>query len=184
VTELLKSVTGAKSAHIIACDQRWKKAPILEFDEATPKGLPCGIDLPIDEMDLSKPRVGGAKGRANFRSARSVHIGYSPKEAGTMIRYNRRDIYEAAADIIAAEDEPSVEGKNIMVVDMRFSVWRPLKTVGRDPISVCDPNSIVPKRYLVEVFNKQPGENGDFLGGVYILKRNYTKEQKWYWIRK
>jgi hypothetical protein len=55
VKELLKSVRGAKSIHIIAYDQRRKKAPILEVDEIRPKGLPCGIDLPIHEMDLSKP---------------------------------------------------------------------------------------------------------------------------------
>jgi hypothetical protein len=60
VKELLKSVTGSKSVHIIACDQRRKKAPILEVNEIRPKGLPCGIDFPIHEMDLSKPRVGGA----------------------------------------------------------------------------------------------------------------------------
>jgi hypothetical protein len=167
VKELLKSITGAKSVHIIACDQRRKKAPTLEVDEVRPKGLPCGIDLPIHEMDLSKPRVGGAKSGANFGPARSVHIDYSPKGAGTMIRYNRKDIAEAAKDIIAAEDEAAASkteynGRRYGL----FSVWRPLKTVGRDPISVCDPNSIVPKRDLVEFFNKQPGENGDFLGGV------------------
>jgi len=184
VKELLKTVTGAKSVHIIACDQRRKKAPILEADEVRPKDLPCGIDLPIHEMDLSKPRVGGAKSGANFDPARSAHIDYSPKRAGTMIRHNRRDIAEAPKDVIVAEDEAAAlkteyNGRRYAL----FSVWRPLKTMGRDPISVCDPNSIVPKRDLVEFFNKQPGENGDFISGLHILKGNHAKEQRWYWIR-
>lgn len=101
-----------------------------------------------------------------------------------MIRCNRRDIAEAAADIIAAEDEAAVEGKEYNGRRYTlFSVWRPLKTVGRDPISVCDPNSIVPKRDLVEFFNKQPGENGDFISGLHMLRGNHAKGQKWYWIR-
>jgi hypothetical protein len=86
-----------------------------------------------------------------------------------MIRCNRRDIAEAAADIIAAEDEAAVEGKEYNGRRYAlFSVWRPLKTVGRDPISVCDSNSIVPKRDLVEFFNKHAGGMEIFLAGSYV----------------
>jgi hypothetical protein len=110
-------------------------------------------------MDLSKPYVGGIKPDQKVGPARAVHVDFSPKGAGKMLRCLRQDILDGVGDIIEAEDR--LKGKNdgneipeSMEYDGRryafYSIWRPLKTVKRDPIAVCDGTSIDRERDLVE----------------------------------
>jgi GA4 desaturase len=113
-----------------------------------------------------------------------VHIDSSPDGARQTLRNKRKDIVEEARDIVEAEDEALAAGQPY---DGRryamYSVWRPLKTVKRDPIIMCDPNSIDVKRDLVESRNKSPGVKGDYLSGVSMLQLGNAEKQKWYWIR-
>ena len=84
-----------------------------------------------------------------------MHIDYSPDGARQILRNVRSDVREGAKDIIEAEDKAVAEGKDVSDYEGRrygmFSVWRPLKKVLRDPVAVCDPNSIDFDRDLVEL---------------------------------
>ena len=137
-------------------------------DEPEPRGL----KVDVSKLDLSKTMVGdiwNPKSRAG--PARTVHIDFSPHGARQNISNKRMDILEEARDIIVAEDVAiaaglSYEGRRYGI----YSVWRPLKTAKRDPLIMCDPNSIEVKRDLVESMNKSPGVKGDFLNGLYMMR--------------
>lgn len=110
----------------------------------------CGVKFDLATMDLSKPYVGGITENQKIGPARAVHIDYSPAGAGKVLRNLRHDITQAVGDIIEAEDGmkegDDYEGRRYAL----YSIWRPLKTVKRDPIAVCDGRSIDPDADLIE----------------------------------
>ena len=189
VIELVKSVTGAKKCFIISSSLRQKEAepaPRTEAEKAAdPPAEPerCGFDVDIENTDLSKPMIVG-NGRIRAGPARSVHVDYSPYGARQMIRHLRRDITEEMQDIIDAEDEAAATGEEYTGRRYAlYSIWRPLKPVVRDPLAICDPNTINPRRDLAEHTNKQPGMNGDYLAAINMLSGRHAATQKWYWIK-
>ncbi|KAG4419054.1 hypothetical protein IFR04_007830 [Cadophora malorum] len=189
--DILKSVTGAKTVHVLGLGMRLKEAdpdtkPLRERDTNAPPER-CGIDLPVKSMDMTVPYMGGYEGGNKIGPARSVHIDYSPDGARQILRHVRRDVIADTKDIVEAEDAAVTAGQDIALYSGRryamFSVWRALKKVERDPVAVCDPNSIDFDRDLVEHVNKQPGdEQGDYLAGLSMLKGDHAESQKWYWI--
>lgn len=191
IKEILKSVTGATTVHVLGLGMRLKESdpdakPLRESDTNAPPER-CGIALPIKEMDMTKPYMGGYTGKDQVGPARSVHIDYSPNGARQILRNVRGDVIESATDIIEAEDAAVAAGNDIAYYDGRrygmFSVWRPLRKVVRDPVAVCDPNTIDFKRDLAEHINKQPSDTkGDYLAGLSMLRGDHSDEQRWYWI--
>jgi GA4 desaturase len=116
----------------------------------------CGIKFGLSTFDLTKPYVGGIKSDQKVGPARAVHIDFSPKGAGKMLRCLREDIREETGDIIAAEDKM---GNRVVYEGRRYalySIWRPLRTVRRDPIAVCDARTIDRERDLIEHVYKVP----------------------------
>jgi len=114
---------------------------------------------------------------------RSVHVDCSPTGARNWLRNKRYDIIEEGKDIIAAEDKAlatgeGYEGRRYAI----YSIWRPLKTVKRDSLIVCDIQSLE-KEGLVESVNKQPGVHGDFLSGVVMISDERNEKLRWFWIR-
>ncbi|KUJ22860.1 uncharacterized protein LY89DRAFT_777884 [Mollisia scopiformis] len=190
IQDIIKSATGAKTVHVLGLGLRMKEPDpdTITLRERDPNAPPerCGIDLKATEMDLTKPYMGGYTGKDKIGPARSVHIDYSPDGARQILRNVRGDVIESAKDIIEAEDAAAAAGKDIAQYDGRrygmFSVWRPLKKVTRDPVAVCDPNSIDFERDLAEHINKQPSDGGDYLAGLSMLRGNYADTQKWHWI--
>ena len=191
IKELLKNVTGAKEVFVLGLGMRLKEAdpdtvPIRERDpNAEPER--CGIDLPISEMDMTKPYLGGYDTQNKIGPARSVHIDYSPDGARQILRNVRGDVISEAQDIIEAEDAAVAAGKDISFYEGRrygmFSVWRPLRKVQRDPVAVCDPKSIDAEKDLAEHVNKQPSDTkGDYLAGLSMLRGDRAGTQQWYWI--
>jgi hypothetical protein len=74
---------------------------------------------------------------------RSVHIDYAPESARIMLRNFNPEVWEATKDIIEAEDDAAAFGTEYKGRRYAFlGVWRPLKTVTKDSLSVCDPNAI------------------------------------------
>ncbi len=191
IKEILKSATGAKTVHVLGLGMRLKEAdpdtkPLRERDPNAPPER-CGIALPVKELDMTIPYMGGYTGKDQVGPARSVHIDYSPNGARQILRNVRSDVIESAADIIEAEDAAILAGKDIAHYDGRrygmFSVWRPLRKVVRDPVAVCDPSTIDFERDLVEHINKQPSATkGDYLAGLSMLRGDRAEEQSWYWI--
>jgi len=185
VKELMKRETGARSVHIISSYLRLKKVGPVEDLGPNVKdpNEPCGIEFP-EEMDLSKPIIGGISEGAKMGPVRYAHIDYSPRGAAAMLRHTRQDILEDARDIVAAEDQAALlKAEYSGPKYAYYSVWRPLKTVVRDPLCVCDPTSIDPEKDLMEAFNKQVGESGDFIASYYFLQGTRAQQQKWYYIK-
>lgn len=190
IKDILLKATGASEVHVLGLGMRLKEAdpdtiPVSERDPSLPPEK-CGIDLKVKEMDMSVPYMGGYGKVDAIGPARSIHIDYSPDGARQIIRNVRADVRESAKDIIAAEDAAVEAGKNILDYGGRrygmFSVWRPLRKVGRDPVAICDPGTIDFDEDLVEHVNKQPSDQGDYLAGLWMLKGDRAESQKWYWI--
>ncbi|KAE8441333.1 hypothetical protein EG329_005482 [Mollisiaceae sp. DMI_Dod_QoI] len=190
VKDILKSVTGAKIVHVLGMGMRLKQPdpdtiPLRDRDPNAPPER-CGIDLKVKGIDMTKPYMGGWTEKDQVGPARSVHIDYSPDGARQILRNVRGDVIESAKDIIEAEDAAVAAGKDIAHYDGRryamFSVWRPLRKVTRDPVAVCDPNSIDFERDLVEHINKQPSDKGDYLAGLSMLRGSHADTQKWHYI--
>jgi hypothetical protein len=110
-----------------------------------------------------------------------MHIDYSPDGARQILRNVRANIFEEARDIIEAEDAASVpveyKGRRYAF----YSVWRPLRTVRRDPLIVLGPASFNAKQELVEFANKQPGVNGAFIASLHMLKGDNADSHRWYY---
>lgn len=127
-------------------------------------------------MDLTKPYVGGNRPEQKVGPARAVHIDFSPKGARKMLRCLRKDILEGTGDIIASEDAMGGNGEGKDYVGRRYalySVWRPLRTVKRDPIAVCDGRSIDYDQDLIEHVYKVPTPLDPSLS-PFKTKRNET----------
>lgn len=191
IKEILKSVTGAKTVHVLGLGMRLKEAdpdtkPLRERDpNAEPER--CGIDLPVNSMDMTVPYMGGYGCGDKIGPARSVHIDYSPDGARQILRHVRADVIANTKDIVEAEDAAVAAEKDIALYAGRryamFSVWRALKKVDRDPVAICDPNTIDFQRDLVEHVNKQPSDSHeDYLAGLSMLKGDRAESQNWLWI--
>jgi hypothetical protein len=57
-----------------------------------------------------------------------------------------------------------------------------LKKVERDPLAICDQNTIDMEKDLAEHITKQPSDIEDHFPGLSMLRGNNAKSQKWYWI--
>jgi hypothetical protein len=87
-------------------------------------------------------------------------------------------------DIIEAEDEAAASGAEYNGRRYAFySVWRPLKMVTKDPLAVCDPNTIDRERDLGYQPLKRPSLKGDYIAGVASVSGARAQSQKWYWIK-
>jgi hypothetical protein len=136
-------------------------------------------------MDLTKLMLSDVRDPSKrVGPARSVHIDFSPQGATGLLRHKSQDIISEARDIIEAEDKALAsgnpyEGRRYAI----YNIWRPLKTVRKDPLILCDPGSIDRGRDLIEFVNEYPSINGDFLNGLYMLSGFHAEQQKWFWIR-
>ena len=134
------------------------------------------------------PKFGGAS------PAPKIHLDYSPDGARTHIRCFHPGLTEAAKRVIEIEDRLEAEGKSLRDYKASsaprwalYSIWRPLKTVKRDPLALGDQRTFQPEDYL-EVKIKMPylGREGTDLDGKTHETRSYlarwSQGQEWYWI--
>ena len=179
VISLVKFVTGAKDVLIITNSLRSKEVVPRAKDTKVP---PVAN---VSRWDMKKPMISGL-GDQNSRltPVRSVHIDYTPESARIILRNFNPAVWEAAKDIIEAEDDAAASGAEYKGRRYAFlSIWRPLRTVTRDPLAVCDPNTIDPERDLVYHPFKRPSLKGDYLAGPTFLNGTRAQSQKWYWIK-
>ena len=114
-------------------------------------------------------------------SARQAHLVYFTEGVWSEIRHCRTDSLREAADIITAEAavlNSAYSGRRYAV----YSVWRPWKTVARDPLAICDYYSIDWERDLFRCAIKRPGISGAHLSDTLLLNWERAVEQRWYWI--
>jgi hypothetical protein len=109
---------------------------------------------------------------------------YSPNGSRQIIQSVRSDVIKSAANIIKAEDAAVAAGKDVTFYEAqqyrKFSIWRPLKKVERNPLAIYNPNTIDMEKNLAEHINKQPSNIKDHFPGLSMLRGNNTKSQKWY----
>lgn len=136
IEALLKEVTGGKS---VLTDQVVMRNTIhTEVD-----GLARKEDK--EEMDAF-PKMVGTKAGAGGSPAPKVHLDYAPAGARTHLRKYHDKTAAFASEIIQAEEKLLAAGiPDSEIKDhyegprwAMFSVWRPLKTVKRDPLALSD----------------------------------------------
>ncbi|KAE9378823.1 hypothetical protein N431DRAFT_327769 [Stipitochalara longipes BDJ] len=179
VISLVKSVTGAKDVVIITTSVRSK-------DVVPPvKGAKRAPAADVSKWDMKGPMMSGlGDENSRLQPLRLVHIDYNAESARIMLRNFNPEVWGAAKDVIEAEDEAEASGTEYKGRRYAFySVWRPLKLVTKDPLAVCDPNSIDRERDLEYGSLKRPSLKGDYVAGISMVKGAKAESQKWYWIK-
>ena len=117
---------------------------------------------------------------ASLEPARGAHIDYSVLGLQRTARYCRHDIRTAAREALAAEDAGEAVPRYAA-----YSVWRPVQTVKKDPLAVCDWRS-VDKPDLCKMTYRALSDSNE--GGEYIMEAysadppKQPNKQRWYWM--
>lgn len=117
--------------------------------------------------------------------ARPAHVDYTPVGLASTIRARRRDISEMAKEVIEAEDARD-RGEDVIVPRYAaYSVWRPIKTVKRDPLVVCDYRSLDKddlSRHQYRALGEQ-NESGEYMMEYWsVAPPKDVTQPRWYWM--
>ncbi|KAF2803550.1 uncharacterized protein BDZ99DRAFT_503170 [Mytilinidion resinicola] len=143
IEKLACEVTGGKRAVVMDASFRLKPADDqIQLDWYRRRG-----DAIDDQVALLPKNVTAVYGRevgAAIEPARQAHIDYTCQGMRDTARYRRQDIYDMCKKTMEAEDAVARGEKHSKEVPRyaAFSAWRPLSTVRRDPIAVCDSRSV------------------------------------------
>ena len=159
VEELVKNITGCKSTLVESAVLR--NNVHSEVDSLSKQ--PSGADFSDDDAGPC-PRMIGFSSAGGASPAPKVHLDFSPQGARTHIRKYHRDLALAAKPVIRAENRllksgvkwdelknhyhQSGEGVGGIPRFAMFSVWRPLKTVHRDPLALSSCASFPTSDYI------------------------------------
>lgn len=112
--------------------------------------------------------------------ARMAHSDYTVKGIQDSVRYCRKDIHDAGKEALQAEDRKDAHVPRYAA----YSVWRPIRTVKKDPIAACDWRTIDKQHELDNVYYRASSgltESGDYLmTGLIGLPPQHPVKQKWY----
>ena len=147
VEDLVKRVTGCKSTVVESAVLR--NTLHTEVDALSKE--PSGADFSHDDVGPC-PRMMGFSSAGGASPAPKVHLDFSPLGARTHIRKYHRNVALAAEPVIQAENRllksgvnwdelkdhyrGTGEGDDGVPRFALFSIWRPLRTVNRDPIGL------------------------------------------------
>lgn len=157
IQELVQTVLGVKEVIVMVAGKRVGKDKPEEF--RAPTGLK---GVPLKQTDGERPpqvTAADAKSKAALLAAAPVrvpHIDFTPLGARQTIRHQTKQIKDAAADVIAHEDAivrdecftAAMPDANAIIHEKynkdgmlgpryaAYSIWRPLRKVGRDPITI------------------------------------------------
>ncbi|RMZ66297.1 GA4 desaturase [Pyrenophora seminiperda CCB06] len=124
--------------------------------------------------------VAGSQGTTATGPVGKAHIDLTLQGMRNTVRFARKDIAEWAQDILRAEDAGRPAPRYAI-----YSAWRPLRTVERDPMTVCDYRTVDPNA-LIPVPIRFPSELiGEFTAHSANLRRpasDETNMQKWFWL--
>ncbi|EXJ71369.1 uncharacterized protein A1O5_05176 [Cladophialophora psammophila CBS 110553] len=208
VQELVETVTGCKTAIVNNVAFRRKKAREYDADRTFyhPRGgeldkmisaLPS--DRPMSRLTpsfffsgiiLIEPEacsdyvlldtvVSPQEPERSLEPARALHVDYTLKGLRDTIKYCRADFAEAGAEAIKAH-EAGNRGPRVAA----YSVWRPLKTVKRDPIAVLNWKSPGNIHNDLHTFDyRAKGFQGEYLLEAYTISRPQKREDhEWYYV--
>ncbi|KAF4994482.1 hypothetical protein FGRMN_5752 [Fusarium graminum] len=193
VKESILKLTGASRVFITNSIVRRGDAPVKKPGNGTAPVTTNDKDkkgVPDDYKASDETRPTHLASSDNSRPARGAHIDYTPVGARRSIRRWRPDISKAAleAGIIEAEDKICVEAQvdaedkaSNAIIDAKYnadgklgpryaaySVWRPMRTVTRDPLAMA-PRWSFPKGGALGFLGYEsrmlaaPSMGGDFL---------------------
>ncbi|USW59777.1 Putative hydroxylase/desaturase AsaB [Septoria linicola] len=136
----------------------------------------------------SQPRNGilvNRKGDYTDEPIRHAHCDITLDSARGALRYCRKIVKEAAMPVLELEDARS-EGAAVKIPRYAaYSVWRPLKTVKRDPIAVLDYRSIDKTEMVVTDFRvpSEVAESGEHVSSGWLHTPPKKPEAlEWYWV--
>ncbi|KAI0116560.1 hypothetical protein F4776DRAFT_656243 [Hypoxylon sp. NC0597] len=187
--EMMKQITGCKTViteFLLLRTAIWTPTDSLAThgeDAAEASELETGFPQFIG----FNPKHGGAS------PASKIHLDFSPNGSRTHIRKFHPDMAKVASDIIRHEDSLLAAGKNLKESYKGsggprwalYSIWRPLKTVKRDPLAVIGNGSFTEEDCVpvkVQFPNMGTGTNETHL--CESLLATYSEDHKWYWIDK
>ncbi|KAN0098487.1 GA4 desaturase [Hyaloscypha variabilis] len=135
------------------------------------------------------PKFVGTKFGAGGSPAPKVHLDYAPSGAKTHIRRYHARVTELCSEIIEAEDR--LLAKGVSPAELKdyydgprwamFSVWRPLKTVRRDPIALSDCRTF-PKDDYVDFNVLFPSAGGGESHKEEVFLAYGSEGHAWHWI--
>ena len=118
---------------------------------------------------------------------RGAHCDYPLEGLRRVHRHTRTTLTEAAREAIEAQDHAEATGQPYDGPRFAaYSVWRPLATVRRDPLALCDAtsmdaNDLVALDYLYPCPDRGSGK--DFVLSAYTVKPSKaTQQQRWFWL--
>lgn len=121
--------------------------------------------------------------RSSTEPARYLHCDYTLHGMMQLIAHSEQAFAEAGAAALAAyngEGSDGINGSQPRVA--AYSVWRPLKTVKRDPLVVAAWKSISPDD-MVKATYQAKGTDGDYTMESWALKPSKdAKNHRWYWL--
>ncbi|KPM36218.1 hypothetical protein AK830_g10360 [Neonectria ditissima] len=178
ITELAKSVTGAKKVMILLATGR--NAQYVE-----PENAPARPDIYANhDGPLPSTRAKGFYDGMDMGPVRKPHIDWGTGGIRSILREWSHELAEEAKDIIEAEDEaaklPGGIEKNYKGRRWGFyNTWRPLKPVRRDPLGCVDYYSSKDDKSFI-YWRDIPGIHGPFRADVPLTQAN--PNHKWYYL--
>lgn len=121
----------------------------------------------------------------SLEPARPVHVDYTSVGLANTARECRRDISEMAKEVLEAEDAKR-RGEDVVVPRYAaYSVWRPVKSVKRDPLVVCDYRSLDKSdlsRHEYRALSEQ-NPSGEYTMEYWEVTAPKDRLQpRWYWM--
>lgn len=205
IQELVMKTTGAKKVFITASVFRRGKSAPEEYKLPTKVGYvaPATTAGKADEKTAEKPvekpavKPAGQPQLGRAAPVRTPHLDYTPLGARQSIRFQKQDIYDTAVEsgVIAAEDKicenqafkAATKEADVLISEQynqkdklgpryaAYSIWRPLRKVGRDPITLS------PRREVLSLsgettYNGELDYNGEMVYWPYLNRIPGTAE--------
>lgn len=201
VCDLICRMTGAKKAIVNNCAIRHKlldpqKDPNYYYERDNPfdkelaklpKDKIVGkwkSTMPHEICQLMNTVTGRTK-ESVIEPARAVHVDYTAEGLRSTVRECRKDIAVMGQRATEAEDAKA-RGENVTVPRYAaYSVWRPLTTVKRDPLAVCDYRTIEKETASKHRYRSLSEQNSN---GEYIMEYWHIgipkdpNQAQWYWM--
>ncbi|OAP60994.1 hypothetical protein AYL99_05998 [Fonsecaea erecta] len=179
VQELVKSVTGCRTALVNNVAFRRKPPSNADANKKFYHPRDGEIDKMVGALPSDRPLVSPQEADKSLEPARAMHVDYTIKGLRDTIKHCRADFAEAGAEAIKAHEAGS-RGPRVAA----YSVWRPLKTVKRDPIAVLDwksPGNI--QDDLCAFDYRAKGYEGEYMLEAYTISRPAKLEDhQWYYV--
>ena len=122
---------------------------------------------------------------SSLEPARPIHVDYTSTGLRRTARECRRDIAEMAKEALAAEDAHA-KGEDVTVPRYAaYSVWRPVKTVKRDPLAVCDYRTLDKSELVRDEYRaiSEGNPDGEYMMEYWaVLPPKDPSKVQYYWM--